>query len=1312
MRLFVILVALSLSPSILCSIFVYQTEDSLDVEVYDCVYHQSTLYCRRPSTPVALHRDNGSPLCHAGGTRHLFRSLRSNNVSVHTVLYGWRSTIDKAEEYARYLRQPIEEGEGGRSICQCTDPQSFGKNCEYLLPVGTSLSDTLNAKFTGSSASKLMYVGDIVCYSTLKCDFGLLCLDWRDICDGVQQCMSGLDEENCDKLEFNECEDDEYRCMNGMCIPDEYFLDGEYDCMDMSDEKEPFEHAKCPVQSASVECDDRVCPPDQWPCGDGQCILSRYLMSFRELGMVTCLNRRDQFFWCELASAENLQTESDGRCSVYRANATHDVKNYCAHLLMCARNGAEKQHCVCGKERSHCFELHKIHCSQSGLISYPNGALVAPYAAQYYNITYNPFSIATFAVMNGTIKCRGRLHNFLKIDMDLFWWSLRWLEPTVCPNATTILDSTEKASNPFCYNDSRTFNNRSYHSIDVCKLSSQCISAYRVADGFSYCLSHLNASQMSEFVSRSCSNVQRHRFRCSTDRATCFYASTLANLPNWCTNTLDASAKGIQILASTTQCTDESKPYCFLLRQLIKASWNSSWYNFTNVQQLHMSKIPFRSYCDTFQDTVSDEDENMNMCQQSWVCLPSQWRCSTGQCIDYAWVLDGQWDCPGGSDEENIFVTTFDTSHPNSKWLTNSSVKDKFSEKYFKLRWSLICDAAIAYGCSPLNTSRPSQCTGDCPNQTSRKDNHTGCVAEYDRDYVFQYCARTFIAINRTSTCPSLNSSISGSFTFRKRCPASQDDPSGSENTEKKVALTSSPDVTCWNGTHLKQSRCNTTNNCAHGENHFMCGQEQFSSIFYRREKQVAAIRSVKRIPLPRFPPRTYNSDSFPSNYTNASTITSLTTMTTTTTDLISSNLSTLFNHCNRGIPVWTYDQSIVCLCPPQYHGDQCQLHSDRLTLFLHVNYTHSNYTTATDLGTVNKFLVLFLFNDQVISTHEFNSRPAMEIIAYRKQRIYLHYSRAQQHIEKKQKRYFNRSGITHQHPFSIRIEAYEMRSFTPSSRFAVWRYPIYFDYLPVHRLATVLRFLPRIEGKEDDPCRHRPCGENQDCHRVLNRPSQHVCLCKSNFTGENCSEINPQCASGYCSPMALCQSGYRGLTNGNERPYCVCPLEYIGQRCELYPSKCAENPCQNGGTCYQGTKPDEYRCDCTADHHGTTCVYRKHSIRLHIEHNGSLSIHPVIVQYMKIDFALLSLQVIGQEVHTKLPKGLNYVHVHGYMPEIVVLKRHHLDPPDVHIISIQTDETSLNMTTSIIDRNRCRPTHLLFAKNESESLSLPFIAS
>ena len=226
MRLLTILIYVSFLTLLDGSIYLYNSEDSAAVEMYDCLYYQSTLYCLRPYEPVALERDNGSNQCYANGTNHSFQSIRSNNISVHTVLHQWRSSLDKAEEYAKYLRQPMDSNDAKKSLCECLDPQSFGKNCEYRLPLGSSFTELVMEKFSKKS-SKLMYVGDIVCYTTLTCDSGLLCLDWRDICDGTQHCMYGYDEENCDKLEFNECDDDEYRCMNGMCIPDEYFLDGE-----------------------------------------------------------------------------------------------------------------------------------------------------------------------------------------------------------------------------------------------------------------------------------------------------------------------------------------------------------------------------------------------------------------------------------------------------------------------------------------------------------------------------------------------------------------------------------------------------------------------------------------------------------------------------------------------------------------------------------------------------------------------------------------------------------------------------------------------------------------------------------------------------------------------------------------------------------------------------------------------------------------------------------------------------------------------------------------------------------------------------
>ena len=88
---------------------------------------------------------------------------------------------------------------------------------------------------------------------------------------GKQQCMDGLDEDYCEELEFNECEDDEYRCANGMCIPDEYWLDGDYDCMDWTDERDTlvYSGSTCFI-APSLLCDEHLCSYSQWSCGDGK----------------------------------------------------------------------------------------------------------------------------------------------------------------------------------------------------------------------------------------------------------------------------------------------------------------------------------------------------------------------------------------------------------------------------------------------------------------------------------------------------------------------------------------------------------------------------------------------------------------------------------------------------------------------------------------------------------------------------------------------------------------------------------------------------------------------------------------------------------------------------------------------------------------------------------------------------------------------------------------------------------------------------------------------------------------------------------
>ena len=83
--------------------------------------------------------------------------------------------------------------------------------------------------------------------------------------------MNGVDEDHCELLEFNECEDDEYRCANGMCIPEQYWLDGIYDCMDWTDEMKVMGlMPKYCFHSPLVACDERLCLFLQWSCGNGE----------------------------------------------------------------------------------------------------------------------------------------------------------------------------------------------------------------------------------------------------------------------------------------------------------------------------------------------------------------------------------------------------------------------------------------------------------------------------------------------------------------------------------------------------------------------------------------------------------------------------------------------------------------------------------------------------------------------------------------------------------------------------------------------------------------------------------------------------------------------------------------------------------------------------------------------------------------------------------------------------------------------------------------------------------------------------------
>ncbi|CAF1157328.1 unnamed protein product [Didymodactylos carnosus] len=245
----------------MCSI-----QSHLTTENYDCFKVDSTFYCRRPthiSTNVVLPEN-----C----TKNVdeiwtFSDLKENSITEHTLL-KWLIPVDIVQSYTQYIYYSGSDG----FICNCSKGY-FGSICQYKLSTAESPKALVEQQLRVQPAFR--YHSIPICYADITCNTGMVCLEWRNICDGIVQCDDYADEKNCYLLKENQCELDEFRCRNGMCIPDEFVFDGQFDCMDLSDEqknKKMLEiYEKCDT-IPNIDCDERFCNKDEFSCGNGQCI--------------------------------------------------------------------------------------------------------------------------------------------------------------------------------------------------------------------------------------------------------------------------------------------------------------------------------------------------------------------------------------------------------------------------------------------------------------------------------------------------------------------------------------------------------------------------------------------------------------------------------------------------------------------------------------------------------------------------------------------------------------------------------------------------------------------------------------------------------------------------------------------------------------------------------------------------------------------------------------------------------------------------------------------------------------------------------
>lgn len=81
--------------------------------------------------------------------------------------------------------------------------------------------------------------------------------------------MYGIDEDH--------CEENEYHCNDGLCIAEEYWLDGEYDCSDKSNEQDSSEkivkRRSCALISSEFGCHEATEDNLYFACSDGEFVL-------------------------------------------------------------------------------------------------------------------------------------------------------------------------------------------------------------------------------------------------------------------------------------------------------------------------------------------------------------------------------------------------------------------------------------------------------------------------------------------------------------------------------------------------------------------------------------------------------------------------------------------------------------------------------------------------------------------------------------------------------------------------------------------------------------------------------------------------------------------------------------------------------------------------------------------------------------------------------------------------------------------------------------------------------------------------------
>ncbi|CAF1267635.1 unnamed protein product, partial [Rotaria sp. Silwood1] len=307
--------------------------------------------------------------------------------------------------------------------------------------------------------------------------------------------MNSDDELYCEQIETNICDENEFRCRNGLCINRQFLFDGQGDCTDLTDEQSllvikkyhNFEHC---FEQATFDCDEHWCGREMISCGDGECIPwnQRFWNGF------DCSNFYTHVYNCELeerdAKSINFSiTDNYGRCTmnITEFNANNDP---CLLMIKCAVT----LHPSCqsigmffteGKDAyAYACEL----CQNRTLVDYASGTtFLSPFIRAYYTPKqfeiYSPDFFSKMKVRQpgllcliGEHMCRGIkvIHN-----------------GSTCFQYNDIFEQSYPFS-PYDYLFCQSVNHSVTYCVSTtffyrCQTSGECISKHRLFDGFVDC---------------------------------------------------------------------------------------------------------------------------------------------------------------------------------------------------------------------------------------------------------------------------------------------------------------------------------------------------------------------------------------------------------------------------------------------------------------------------------------------------------------------------------------------------------------------------------------------------------------------------------------------------------------------------------------------------------------------------------------------------------------------------------------------------------------------------------------------------------